>query len=35
VDASFGEETYYAKADMNLPERQKRVWERKAADAEE
>jgi DNA polymerase-3 subunit alpha len=35
VDASFGEETYYAKADMSLPERQKRVWERKAADAEE
>ena len=29
VDGMFGEETYYAKADMSLPERQKRVWERK------
>ena len=29
VDGLFGEETYYAKADMSMPERQKRVWERK------
>ena len=35
VDASFGEETYYAKADMSLPERQKRVWERKSPDTAE
>jgi len=25
----FGEETYYAKADSSLPERQQRRWERK------
>jgi DNA polymerase-3 subunit alpha len=29
VDARFGEETYYAKADMSLPERTPRRWERK------
>ncbi|HEX3889772.1 MAG TPA: DNA polymerase III subunit alpha, partial [Verrucomicrobiae bacterium] len=29
VDARFGEETYYAKVDMTLPERAKRSWERK------
>jgi DNA polymerase-3 subunit alpha len=28
VDELFGEETYYAKADMSLPERQKKPWER-------
>ncbi|HXJ55939.1 MAG TPA: DNA polymerase III subunit alpha [Verrucomicrobiae bacterium] len=30
VDDLFGEETYYAKVDNALPERQKRVWERKS-----
>jgi DNA polymerase-3 subunit alpha len=30
ADNLFGEETYYAKADTSLPERQKRAWERKA-----
>jgi DNA polymerase-3 subunit alpha len=30
ADALFGEETYYAKVDTSLPERPKRVWERKA-----
>jgi len=30
VDEMFGEETYYAKIDTTLPERQKRAWERKA-----
>ena len=34
VDDLFGEETYYAKVDNALPERQKRVWERKS-EAEE
>jgi DNA polymerase III subunit alpha len=29
VDERFGEETYYAKVDTSLPERQKRSWERK------
>ncbi|HEY5232972.1 MAG TPA: DNA polymerase III subunit alpha [Verrucomicrobiae bacterium] len=29
ADARFGEETYYAKVDMTLPERAKRSWERK------
>jgi DNA polymerase-3 subunit alpha len=29
VDELFGEETYYAKVDTTLPERQKRVWERR------
>jgi hypothetical protein len=28
VDELFGEGTYYAKADMSLPERQKKPWER-------
>jgi DNA polymerase-3 subunit alpha len=32
VDNLFGEETYYAKIDTSLPERAKRVWERKASD---
>jgi hypothetical protein len=30
VDGLFGEDTYYAKVDATLPERQKRAWERKA-----
>jgi DNA polymerase-3 subunit alpha len=30
ADARFGEETYYAKVDMTLPERAKRSWEKKA-----
>jgi DNA polymerase III subunit alpha len=30
ADAQFGEETYYAKVDSSLPERQKRSWERRA-----
>jgi DNA polymerase-3 subunit alpha len=30
ADARFGEETYYAKVDTSLPERQPRRWERKA-----
>jgi DNA polymerase III subunit alpha len=29
ADARFGEETYYAKVDTSLPERQRRSWERK------
>jgi DNA polymerase-3 subunit alpha len=29
ADARFGEETYYAKVDTSLPERQQRRWERK------
>jgi DNA polymerase-3 subunit alpha len=29
ADARFGEETYYAKVDTSLPERQTRHWERK------
>jgi hypothetical protein len=29
ADDLFGEETYYAKVDTSLPERQKRAWERK------
>jgi DNA polymerase-3 subunit alpha len=32
VDNLFGEETYYARIDTSLPERAKRVWERKAND---
>jgi DNA polymerase-3 subunit alpha len=35
VDDLFGEDTYYAKVDSTLPERQKRVWERKADHADE
>ena len=30
VDNLFGEDTYYAKVDHAVPERQKRPWERKA-----
>jgi DNA polymerase-3 subunit alpha len=30
ADELFGEETYYAKVDTSLPERQQRRWERKA-----
>jgi hypothetical protein len=33
VDHLFGEETYYAKVDTSLPERQQRRWERKPAAA--
>ena len=35
VDDLFGEETYYAKVDTSLPERQKRAWERKPDSGEE
>ena len=35
VDDLFGEETYYAKVDTALPERQKRAWERKPENGEE
>jgi DNA polymerase-3 subunit alpha len=31
VDALLGEDTYYAKVDTSLPEKQRRVWERKPA----
>ncbi|HXG47433.1 MAG TPA: DNA polymerase III subunit alpha [Methylomirabilota bacterium] len=30
VDELFGEETYYAKVDTSLPERQRKAWERRA-----
>jgi len=30
VDDLFGEETYYAKVDTTLPERQRKPWERRA-----
>jgi hypothetical protein len=29
TDQLLGEDTYYAKVDTTLPERQKRAWERK------
>ena len=29
VDDQFGEETYYAKVDTSVPERQRRAWERR------
>jgi DNA polymerase-3 subunit alpha len=35
VDDLFGEETYYARVDTTLPERQKRSWERKADNGDE
>jgi DNA polymerase III subunit alpha len=35
VDDLFGEETYYARVDSTLPERQKRSWERKADNGDE
>jgi DNA polymerase-3 subunit alpha len=35
VDDLFGEDTYYAKVDTSLPERQKRAWERKPESGEE
>jgi hypothetical protein len=35
VDELFGEDTYYAKVDMSLPERPKRAWERKAENGDE
>jgi DNA polymerase-3 subunit alpha len=35
VDDLFGEDTYYAKVDTALPERQKRAWERKAENGDE
>ncbi len=34
ADELFGEETYYVKVDTSLPERQKRVWERKSEPGE-
>ena len=30
ADELFGEETYYAKVDSSVPERQQRRWERRA-----
>jgi DNA polymerase-3 subunit alpha len=33
ADELLGEETYYAKVDASLPERQRRVWERRAGGA--
>jgi DNA polymerase-3 subunit alpha len=35
VDARFGEETYYAKVDMTLPEKTRRSWEKKPGNGEE
>jgi DNA polymerase-3 subunit alpha len=35
VDELFGEDTYYAKVEMSLPERPKRAWERKAENGDE
>jgi hypothetical protein len=35
VDDLFGEDTYYAKVDTTLPERQKRTWERKSENGDE
>ncbi len=35
VDNLFGEDTYYAKVDSTLPERQKRAWERKAENGDD
>jgi DNA polymerase III subunit alpha len=32
VDGLFGEETYYARVDNSLPERQRKPWERKGGD---
>ena len=32
ADEMFGEETYYAKVDTALPERQKKAWERRGGD---
>jgi len=29
ADALLGEDTYYARVDTSLPERQRRAWERK------
>jgi DNA polymerase-3 subunit alpha len=35
VDEVFGEDTYSAKVDTSLPERQKRVWEKKSDNGDE
>jgi DNA polymerase-3 subunit alpha len=35
VDDLFGEDTYYAKVDTSLPERQKRAWERKGENGDD
>jgi DNA polymerase-3 subunit alpha len=35
TDALLGEDTYYAKVDASLPERQRRVWERKPQNGDE
>ena len=35
VDDLFGEETYYAKVDTTLPERQRKSWERRSENGEE
>jgi hypothetical protein len=29
VEAELGEDTYYVRVDTSLPERQKRVWEKR------
>jgi hypothetical protein len=34
ADELFGEETYYAKVDVTLPEPQKRKWEKRNGDGE-
>jgi hypothetical protein len=31
VESELGEDTYYAKVDTSLPERQKRSWEKREA----
>jgi hypothetical protein len=35
ANALFGEDTYYARVDASLPERQRRNWERKPEGGEE
>ena len=35
VDAGFGPDTYYAKADTSLPERAPRRWEKREANGDE
>ena len=35
ADARFGEDTYYAKVDASLPERQRRSWEKKTGNGGE
>jgi hypothetical protein len=35
VDEQFGEDTYYAKVDTSLPERQRKPWERRGDNGDE